>query len=281
MLDVRTLRLVEFLRAKGFSGRRHADLVVAIIFRSSALAHLVRCEPVNGWIVSAEQRGITRCMPSSSGRRPRRRSSKTPIASLLSMCVTSHAAFSIWRSLRGAHESLASPRRRQQESRRLVTDFLAGMERIMRAAGATAIGDYNALSEILSFDKPTLIIPRQPRAWSNTSARARPPELGFATMLVADGSREPRTIHVTSQLGRRPLPPIPPSANLTPDLESAGEIVTIRCITSLENHHHLPGDEDRGAGCLPKHRALVAIASTNNVRFSAHEVPCGSEELVS
>jgi hypothetical protein len=60
VLDLRTLRLVELLRTKGFSGRRHADLVVAIIFRSSALAHLVRCEPVNGWIVSAEQRGITR-----------------------------------------------------------------------------------------------------------------------------------------------------------------------------------------------------------------------------
>ena len=59
VLDLRTLRLVELLRARGFSGRRHADLVVAIIFRSSALADLVRCEPVNGWIVSAEQRGMT------------------------------------------------------------------------------------------------------------------------------------------------------------------------------------------------------------------------------
>jgi hypothetical protein len=60
VFDVRTLRLVDFLRAKGFSGRHHADLVVAIIFRSYALAHLVRCEPVNGWIISAEERGMTR-----------------------------------------------------------------------------------------------------------------------------------------------------------------------------------------------------------------------------
>ena len=29
VFDVRTLRLVDFLRAKGFSGRHHADLVVA------------------------------------------------------------------------------------------------------------------------------------------------------------------------------------------------------------------------------------------------------------
>jgi hypothetical protein len=60
VFDVRTLRLVDFLRAKGFSGRHHADLVVAIIFRSYALARLVRCEPVNGWIISAEERGMTR-----------------------------------------------------------------------------------------------------------------------------------------------------------------------------------------------------------------------------
>ena len=60
VFDVRTLRLVDFLRAKGFSGRHHADLVVAITFRSFALAHLVRCEPVNGWIISAEGRGMTR-----------------------------------------------------------------------------------------------------------------------------------------------------------------------------------------------------------------------------
>jgi hypothetical protein len=42
------------------AGGRHTDLVVAIFFRSFALAHLVRCEPVNGWIISAEERGRTR-----------------------------------------------------------------------------------------------------------------------------------------------------------------------------------------------------------------------------
>ena len=60
VFDVRTLCLVDFLRAKGFTGTHHADLVVAITFRSFALAHLVRCEPVNGWIISAEERGMTR-----------------------------------------------------------------------------------------------------------------------------------------------------------------------------------------------------------------------------
>jgi hypothetical protein len=49
---------------------------------------------------------------------------------------------------------------------------------------------------------------------------------------------------------------------------------------SLENRHHLSGDEDGGAGSFPKHRAVVAVTIANNVRFGAHEVPCGSEELV-
>src|ERR1700687_4025921 len=46
VFDVRTLRLVDFLRAKGFAGRHHADLVVAITFRSFALAHLVQSDPL-------------------------------------------------------------------------------------------------------------------------------------------------------------------------------------------------------------------------------------------
>ena len=54
------VRLVDFLRAKGFSGRHHADLVVAITFRSFALAHLVQSDPVKGWIISADEQGMTR-----------------------------------------------------------------------------------------------------------------------------------------------------------------------------------------------------------------------------
>ena len=54
------VRLVDFLRAKGFSGRHHADLVVAITFRSFALAHLVQSDPVKGWIISADERGMAR-----------------------------------------------------------------------------------------------------------------------------------------------------------------------------------------------------------------------------
>jgi hypothetical protein len=61
VFDVRTVRLADFLRAKGFSGEPHADLVVAITFRSFAIARLLRSDPVKGWIATrGEETGLTR-----------------------------------------------------------------------------------------------------------------------------------------------------------------------------------------------------------------------------
>ena len=54
LLDIRTLHLIEFLRAKGFSGEHHADLVVAITFRYFALAQLVCCDLLKNWITAQE-----------------------------------------------------------------------------------------------------------------------------------------------------------------------------------------------------------------------------------
>ena len=59
MLDVRTVRLIDFLRDKGFSGKHHADLVVAITFRYFALAQLVCCDPLKEWI-TAQKQGMSR-----------------------------------------------------------------------------------------------------------------------------------------------------------------------------------------------------------------------------
>jgi hypothetical protein len=57
--DIRTLRLIDFLTAKGFSGEPHADLVVAITFRYCALAQLVCCDLLKDWITAQDQ-GMTR-----------------------------------------------------------------------------------------------------------------------------------------------------------------------------------------------------------------------------
>ena len=59
VLDIRTSRLIDFLRAKGFSGEHHADLVVAITFRYFALAQLVCRDLLKYWITAQEQ-GMTR-----------------------------------------------------------------------------------------------------------------------------------------------------------------------------------------------------------------------------
>jgi hypothetical protein len=79
---------------------------------------------------------------------------------------------------------------------------------------------------------------------------------------------------VMLRLGQYPLPP---GANVTQISKSLAK--SRPSDVSSENRHHLPGDEDGGAGSLPKHRALVAITIANNVRFGAHEVPRGSGEL--
>ena len=61
VFDLRTVRLADFLRAKGFSGEPHADLVVAITFRSFAIARLLSRDPVKGWIaMQEEETGLTR-----------------------------------------------------------------------------------------------------------------------------------------------------------------------------------------------------------------------------
>jgi hypothetical protein len=57
--DIRTLRLIDFLTAKGFSGEPHADLVVAITFRYLALRQLLCRGPLKDWITAQEQ-GMTR-----------------------------------------------------------------------------------------------------------------------------------------------------------------------------------------------------------------------------
>ena len=59
LLDIRTLYLIEFLRAKGFSGKHHADLVVAITFRYFALRQLLCRDLLKDWIMAQDQ-GMTR-----------------------------------------------------------------------------------------------------------------------------------------------------------------------------------------------------------------------------
>ena len=73
--------------------------------------------------------------------------------------------------------------------------FDARLEGLMaRAGGIVAMGGYNTFCEILSFDKPALIVPRTtPRLEQYIRAR-RAAELGLIAMLPDSGSRDPRTM---------------------------------------------------------------------------------------
>lgn len=71
--------------------------------------------------------------------------------------------------------------------------FDAHIENIIAgAAGVIAMGGYNTFCEILSFDKPAIIVPRtQPRLEQYIRAK-RAQDLGLVKMLVDDGQRDAR-----------------------------------------------------------------------------------------
>jgi predicted glycosyltransferase len=73
--------------------------------------------------------------------------------------------------------------------------FETHLEHLMsRAAGVVAMGGYNTFCEILSFDKPSLLIPRtQPRLEQFIRA-SRAQELGLAALLPDDGIRHGRAM---------------------------------------------------------------------------------------
>ena len=76
-----------------------------------------------------------------------------------------------------------------------------------RAAGVVAMGGYNTFCEILSFDKPALLVPRtQPRREQLIRAtRAR--ALGLAAMLADDGVHDGRVMATAlRQLVQQALP---------------------------------------------------------------------------
>ncbi len=86
---------------------------------------------------------------------------------------------------------------------------------IKQAAGLVAMGGYNTFCEILSFDKPALIVPRtRPRMEQFIRAR-RADQLGLVKVLVDDGVREPKTMATAL---RHLLQQQPPSSVVVPGL---------------------------------------------------------------
>jgi predicted glycosyltransferase len=73
--------------------------------------------------------------------------------------------------------------------------FDAAVENLMfDAAGIVAMGGYNTFCEILSFDKPALIVPRTTPRMEQLIRAARAEALGLVSMLLADGLRDAETM---------------------------------------------------------------------------------------
>jgi predicted glycosyltransferase len=94
--------------------------------------------------------------------------------------------------------------------------FDARLEALMaRAKGVVAMGGYNTFCEILSFDKPALIVPRTVPRLEQFIRAQRAAELGLVAMLSDDDARDPMRmaaalLHLTQQA--------PPSSVVIPGL---------------------------------------------------------------
>lgn len=94
--------------------------------------------------------------------------------------------------------------------------FESRFEGLMEAAsGVVAMGGYNTFCEILSFDKPALIVPRESPRREQLIRASRAQTLGLCAMLVDDGIRD--VAAMTAALQRLMLQP-PPSRVVVPGL---------------------------------------------------------------
>ena len=86
--------------------------------------------------------------------------------------------------------------------------FDARLENLMaRAAGIVAMGGYNTFCEILSFDKPALIVPRTTPRLEQFIRAQRAAELGLVAMLPDEHGRDPGVMAAALlQLSQQPRP---------------------------------------------------------------------------
>ncbi len=102
-------------------------------------------------------------------------------------------------------------RRAEALARVAITDFDAHLENLMtRATGVVAMGGYNTFCEILSFDKPALVIPRRTPRLEQTIRARRAAGLGLVRILETSretGSLPPGPmINALRSLADQPVP---------------------------------------------------------------------------
>ncbi len=103
-----------------------------------------------------------------------------------------------------------------------------------KSVGIVAMGGYNTFCEILSLDKPALIVPRSIPRKEQTIRASRAAKLGLVSMLDPDNGRDPAIM--AAALYRLPNQE-PPSANTIPGLldghDNVAKLVRLRLETPM------------------------------------------------
>jgi predicted glycosyltransferase len=105
--------------------------------------------------------------------------------------------------------------------------FDAHMESLMaQSAGIVSMGGYNTFCEILSFDKPSIIVPRREPRLEQYIRASRAEEKGLVTMLSDENGRDPkRMAEALRQLPTRPKPSAAPIPGLLDGLSVINGLV--------------------------------------------------------
>ena len=105
--------------------------------------------------------------------------------------------------------------------------FEANLENLMASAsGIIAMGGYNTFCEILSFDKPALIVPRTEPRLEQYIRASRAQAMGLTQMLDAqDGTSADRMVAALRALPHQPKPSEVQIAGLLDGLEVIGDFV--------------------------------------------------------
>jgi predicted glycosyltransferase len=133
--------------------------------------------------------------------------------------------------------------------------FDAHLETLMaEASGVVAMGGYNTFCEILSFDKPALIVPRQIPRREQLIRASRAQELGLVAMLTEENAAQPEVmataIRQLMQQGR-------PSNVILPGLLDGLENVN-----RLVKMHLAEGRHAKHKTSVTRQRALTVVASS-------------------
>jgi predicted glycosyltransferase len=108
-----------------------------------------------------------------------------------------------------------------------VITFDAHMESLIdQAIGVVAMGGYNTFCEILSFDKPGLLVPRTVPRKEQYIRASRAQDMGLIRMLVNDGVRSPRDMSTALRfLASQPRPSAAMRPGMMDGLHTVSQLV--------------------------------------------------------